>query len=58
MALKKRQLTAVQVLAMILLALATPSFAQVVESSPKARAKRTVLVAFWIANWRCLRTET
>jgi len=45
MRLKNRKLTAVQLLALALLALATPAFAQVAQPSPKPRAKRTVVVS-------------
>src|SRR5258708_28926042 len=45
MRLKNRKLTAVQVLALALLALATPAFAQVAQPSPNTRAKLTVLVS-------------
>src|SRR5258708_39304248 len=42
---KSRKLTVVQVLAMALLTLATPAFAQVAQLSPMPRAKRTVVVS-------------
>ena len=45
MGLKNRKLTTVQILTMTLLALATPSFGQVAQLSPKPRAQRTVVVS-------------
>jgi L,D-transpeptidase ErfK/SrfK len=45
MGLKNLKLTAVQILALALLALAIPSFGQVAEASVKSRGRRTVVVS-------------